>query len=125
METVYLWLSNFVVIFHLVFILFVLLGGLLVLYRRKWMWLHLPAVTWGFLVELEGWYCPLTPWENHFRKLAGQTAYEGDFIGEYLLPVIYPAGLTREIQYLLAAIVIVFNVVIYYFIWRKYTKPTG
>ena len=119
MQTAYLWLSHLIVIVHLGFILFVLFGGLLALRHRKWIWLHLPAMAWGFLVELFGWYCPLTPWENHFRELAGQKAYEGDFIAEYLLPLIYPATLTREMQYFFAALVIGINAVIYFLVWRR------
>ncbi len=120
METVYFWLSNLIIILHLLFILFVLLGGLLVLRRPRWGWLHLPAIIWGFLVELNGWLCPLTPWENQLRELSGRRAYEGDFIGRYLIPLIYPADLTREMQYLFAAVVICINAGVYLFIWHRY-----
>ncbi len=119
MEITYLWFSNLIIIIHFLFILFVLFGGLLILHRPKWIWLHLPAVLWGFLVEFNGWFCPLTEWENHYRHLAGGDVYEGDFIGEYLIPLIYPVGLTREMQYLFAAIVIILNAVIYYIIWHR------
>lgn len=119
METFYFWLSNLIIVVHFLFILFVLFGGLLVLRWPKWIWLHLPAMVWGFLVELYGWLCPLTPWENQLRYLAGREVYDGDFIGEYLIPLIYPLNLTREMQYLFAAIVIILNAVIYYFIWRR------
>ncbi len=112
METLYLWLSNLTIITHFLFILFVLFGGLLVLRWPKWAWLHLPAILWGFLVELNGWFCPLTQWENHYRHLAGAEVYEGDFIGEYLIPLIYPVDLTREMQYLFAAMVILLNAMI-------------
>lgn len=120
METFYLWLANLIIVIHFLFIVFVLLGGLLVLYRPKAVWLHLPAIAWGFLVELYGWLCPLTPWENSLRRLAGLEMYDGDFIGEYLVPLIYPVNLTREMQYLFAAIVILVNAAIYFFIWRKH-----
>lgn len=124
METIYLWLSNLIIIIHFLFILFVLLGGLLVLRWPKWAWLHLPAICWGFLVELNGWICPLTPWENHLRRLAGKLMYEGDFIGEYLIPLIYPVDLTREMQYLFAAAVVLINTVLYLLIWhRRHKKP--
>jgi hypothetical protein len=105
--------ADALVIMHLAFIVFVMLGGLLLL---KWRWLiflHLPAVAWGILVELRGWLCPLTPLEQHFRTLAGETAYSGGFIQHYLLPLIYPAGLTREVQTILAMVVIATNLVIY------------
>jgi len=119
METFYLWLSNLIIVVHFLFILFVLFGGLLVLRWPKWIWLHLPAIVWGFLVELYGWFCPLTPWENQLRRMAGREVYEGDFIGEYLIPLIYPVDLTREMQYLFAVIVILLNAVVYYVVFRK------
>lgn len=119
METFYFWLSNLIIVVHFLFILIVLFGGLLVLRWPKWVWLHLPAICWGFLVELNGWLCPLTPWENQLRELSGRGVYEGDFIGEYLIPLIYPADLTREMQTMFAALVIVINLIIYLFIWRR------
>lgn len=122
MDAIYLYISNLIVIVHFLFILLVLFGGLLVLRWPKLVWLHLPIIIWGFLVELNGWFCPLTPWENHFRELAGAQSYQGDFIGEYLLPLIYPAELTREMQYSFAAVVLILNAIIYYFIWRNSRK---
>ena len=122
METLYLWLSNLIIVIHFLFILFVLLGGMLVLRWPKWAWLHLPAICWGFLVELNGWICPLTPWENHLRQLAGKLMYEGDFIGEYLIPLVYPINLTREMQYLFAALVVIVNSLLYLLIWHHYRK---
>ena len=119
METIYLWLANLIIVFHFLFIVFVLLGGLLVVKWPKMIWLHLPAILWGFLVELNGWMCPLTPWENHLRELAGKLAYEGDFIGEYLIPLIYPVNLTRELQYTFAAIVVFVNTAVYCYIWYR------
>jgi len=114
--------ADSLVILHLVFIVFVLLGGLL---QLKWRWLiylHLPAVAWGILIELQGWLCPLTPLEQHFRRLAGETGYSGGFIQHYLLPLIYPAGLTRELQTLFALCVITANLVIYTVIYAKYLR---
>lgn len=122
METIYLWLANVIIVIHFFFILFVLFGGFLVLKWPGFIWLHLPAIIWGFLVELNGWLCPLTPWENHFRELAGKLVYEGDFVGQYLIPVIYPAELTREMQYLFAGVVVLINTLVYFFIWRKHKK---
>lgn len=119
MDTLYLWLANLIIVVHFLFIVFVLLGGLLVLRWPKVIWLHVPAICWGFMVELNGWLCPLTPWENHFRELAGKLVYEGDFIGEYVVPLIYPLNLTREMQYLFAAIVVLVNLTVYYFVWRR------
>jgi len=114
--------ADFLVILHLAFIVFVLLGGLLQLKWRRLIYLHLPAVVWGILVELQGWLCPLTPLEQHVRRLAGETGYSGGFIQHYLLPLIYPAGLTRELQTLFALCVITVNLVIYTIIYVKYRR---
>jgi len=114
--------ADALVILHLAFIVFVMLGGLLLLKWRRLSYLHLPAVVWGTLVELRGWLCPLTPLEQHFRTLAGETGYSGGFIQHYLLPLIYPAGLTREVQTILAICVISINLVIYTVIYVKYRR---
>ncbi|MCU0933433.1 MAG: DUF2784 domain-containing protein [Thiobacillaceae bacterium] len=106
-------LADLILLLHLAFILFVVLGGLLV-YRHAWVaWLHVPAVVWGVVVELMGWICPLTPLENRLRALAGQGGYDGDFIGAYLLAVIYPDGLTREIQIGLGLGALLLNLLVY------------
>ena len=111
--------ADLLVILHLAFILFVMLGGLL-LFRWPWVaWLHLPAVAWGALIELIGWICPLTPLEQRFRQAAGEAGYSGGFIEQYLLPLIYPDNLTREIQLALGMLVIIFNAVIYGLWWRR------
>ncbi len=115
--------ADLVLVLHLAFILFALLGGLLVLRRRWILLLHLPAAAWAVLIEFAGWYCPLTPLENHFRELAGQAGYAGGFIEHYLLQIIYPPGLTREIQVVLGAIALGVNVVVYGVVvhrWRKH-----
>ena len=112
--------ADALVIAHLAFIVFVMLGGLLQLKWRWFIYLHLPAVAWGILVELLGWLCPLTPLEQHFRLLAGEAGYSGGFVQHYLLPIIYPAGLTRDVQILLAISVIAINLVIYAAIYVKY-----
>lgn len=110
-----------VVVIHFGFILFVIFGGLLVLKYRCWVWLHIPAVIWGVLLELNGWICPLTTWENALRQRDSST-YSTGFIEHYLLTVIYPQGLTREIQFLLGIILVVFNLLIYWHIVRKQWK---
>jgi hypothetical protein len=102
-----------IVILHLAFILWVVFGGLLVLHWPGWAALHLPAVAWGAFIEFTGGVCPLTPWENALRQLAGEAGYTGGFIDHYLWPVIYPAGLTREMQYLLGAGVLALNGALY------------
>lgn len=105
--------ADAVVFLHLVFILFVVLGGLLVLRWRWLMALHLPAVTWGALVELLHLYCPLTPLENALRERAGAQGYSGDFVEHYLIPLIYPSGLTPQIQVWLGATVVLINLGVY------------
>lgn len=105
--------ADAVVTFHLLFILFVLLGGLLVL---RWPWaalLHLPAMIWGAAVEFLHLYCPLTPLENALRSRAGDQGYDGGFIEHYLSPLIYPAGLTPQIQLWLGGIVLLINASVY------------
>lgn len=109
----YRLLADAVVLVHLLFIVFVVCGGFLAL---RWPWLalaHLPAACWGAVVELSGRICPLTPLENELRHAAGQAGYAGSFVEHYLLPIIYPAGLTRDIQFALAAVVIVVNIAVY------------
>jgi uncharacterized protein DUF2784 len=101
---------------------FVFAGGLLALRRPRLAWIHLPAATWGALVEMEGWICPLTPLENRFRELAGGVAYRGDFVERYLLRVIYPENLTPNIQLVLAASVVAVNAVLYTVLLRRHRK---
>jgi hypothetical protein len=115
----YRLLADAVLLLHLGFILFVVFGALLVARRRRWLPLHLAAAGWGFLVEATGAACPLTWAELHFRQLAGQAGYEGGFIDHYLLALIYPAGLTRNVQLLLGAGVLAINALLYAWIWRR------
>ena len=109
----YQFLSDFVLLAHFAFIIFVLCGGLLLLRWPRLIWLHFPAMLWGVLIEVTAWVCPLTPLENYFRALAGANVYQTSFVERYVLPIIYPAGLTPTIQLLLAATVIMFNIIIY------------
>jgi len=110
---VYQTLANVVVVIHLSFVIFVVLGAVLTLWRRWIIWLHFPAFLWAVWIEFSGGICPLTPLENWLRIKGGQGGYESDFVATYLLPVLYPAGLTRNVQLLLAITVIVINVAIY------------
>ena len=100
-------------------------GGLLVLYCPRLAWLHLPCVAWGILVELFGWICPLTPLENQLRHQAVGVSGETGFIEHYLAPLIYPAGLTQEIQYLLALFVLLVNTIIYTIFWKLHQAGAG
>lgn len=113
------WLADAVVLFHLGFILFVMLGGLLVLRWPRMAWLHLPAAAWGVVVEWSGWICPLTPLEIALRLRAGQQGYGEDFVQHYVLALIYPEGLTREIQMVLGAVVLALNLAVYVALYRR------
>ena len=106
-------LANAIVLAHFLFIAFVVGGGLLVIRWPRIAFVHLPAAVWGAVVEIFGWICPLTPLENHFRLLAGNSSYSGDFIARYLLPVIYPENMTTTKQYIFGGIVIVINIIFY------------
>lgn len=123
----YQLLADIVLVAHFAFIVFVLAGGLLLLRWPRLVWLHLPAVVWVVCAELAGWVCPLTPLENYFRALGGGYVYQGDFIGRYMLPLVYPAGLTPAIQLMLAGVVMVLNLIIYAVIIRvrKRTRRFG
>jgi hypothetical protein len=113
-------LADLVLLLHLLFIIFVVAGGLLVLHRGWWTLLHLPAMIWGVYIEFSGNICPLTPLENHFSRLAGKKGYSTDFIDHYLIPIIYPDALTREMQIFLGLLVIVVNLAVYSFLLRRY-----
>lgn len=101
------------------FILFVLFGGLLPLRWPRLAWLHLPAVAWGCAVEFLGLPCPLTPLENRLRRAAGDAGYSGGFVEHYLLPLIYPAGLTPAVQWILGAIVLLLNLIAYLYLLHR------
>ncbi len=112
-------LADLILIVHLGFVIFVLCGGLLVL-RWRWIaWLHLPAAVWGAVVEFSGWVCPLTPLENYFQEQAGQAGYRSDFVTHYLLPILYPDHLTRDVQLLFGTVVLVINILVYGWLWRR------
>ena len=104
---------------HLAFVLFVVFGGLLVLHTPRLAWLHLPAVVWAAFVELSGSICPLTPLEVALRRGAGEAGYGGDFVEHYLVALIYPAGLTRELQVSIGAAVLLINLFVYFVLWRR------
>ncbi|MBN1952475.1 MAG: DUF2784 domain-containing protein [Bacteroidales bacterium] len=118
----YKLLADSIVLIHLAFILFVVLGGLLVLKWKWFVWIHLPAAVWGILIEFAGWICPLTPWENALREKAGQATYEGDFTGNYLLPLIYPDELTHHTQVFLGSFVLILNLTVYSLIIFRYFR---
>ncbi|NND45110.1 MAG: DUF2784 domain-containing protein [Xanthomonadales bacterium] len=112
--------ADLVMLVHLAFVLFVVLGGLLVLRWPRVALAHLPALAWGIWIELSGGICPLTPLENMLRRAAGQAGYEGGFIAHYLAPVLYPAWLDERAQFLLAGGLLICNVVIYTLVLRRW-----
>jgi hypothetical protein len=116
----YRLLADLVLIAHLAFILFAVLGGFLVLRWRPVALLHIPAASWAAFVECSGRICPLTPLEHSLRVAAGSPGYEGDFIAHYLMPVLYPTGLTPAIQVGLGAAVVLINAAVYYAVWRRH-----
>jgi hypothetical protein len=109
----YIFLADIVVLVHFGFVLFVVLGALLVLRWRSIAWVHLPAVFWAAWIELSGGFCPLTPFENWLRLKGGVSAYCGGFVAHYLLPILYPSGLTRKLQIILGVSVVAVNVALY------------
>ena len=106
----------------LAFVVFVVAGGLLVLWRPTFRWIHLPAAVWGALIEFTGWICPLTPWEQALRAQAGQVGYAGGFIEHYILPILYPQGLTPGVQIALGFLVIGVNGAIYAFVGYRQAR---
>ncbi|MDT8341848.1 MAG: DUF2784 domain-containing protein [Longimicrobiales bacterium] len=111
--------ADALVLVHALWLAFTVLGALLVLRWPRVAWVHLPVVAWGALVEFTGWICPLTPWENRLRRLGGEAGYTGGFIERYVTAVLYPEGLTREIQVALGVGVLLLNTALYGWVWRR------
>lgn len=115
-------LADVLVIAHLLFVVFVVAGGFLLARWPKLVWLHLPAAAWGAYIEFSGGICPLTPLENRLRVLGGDSAYSGDFVERYVLPILYPGYLTLPLQQVLGGVVVGVNLVAYglaYAAWRR------
>ena len=106
-------LADAIVVLHLAFVVFVVLGGLLLLRWPRIAWLHVPAAVWGAWVECAGWSCPLTPLENWLRERGGEAVYTTSFVDRYLMPVLYPSALSRELQWALGAFVVIVNAAVY------------
>jgi hypothetical protein len=115
-------LADATVVLHLGFVLFVVLGGWIALRWRRFAWVHLPAAGWGAWVEFADWVCPLTPLENWLRKQGGGNAYTSGFIEHYLLPILYPESLSRELQWALGGLVLLVNAVVYTVVFRRYVR---
>jgi hypothetical protein len=121
------WLADLVLVLHLTFIVFVVAGGLLVLRRPRWAWVHVPVVLWGAFIEFTGGVCPLTPLEVSLRQRAGDAGYAGGFIEHYIAGIVYPDGLSRMTQALLGLTVVALNGLVYLRLWRRRgaeTRPT-
>ncbi|MES9956032.1 MAG: DUF2784 domain-containing protein [Sedimenticola sp.] len=117
--------ADLVLLIHFSFILFVVLGGLLVLRWNRLAWLHVPSVIWGVTIDAMGWICPLTPLENSLRIAGGERGFEGGFIEHYLLPLIYPLGMSRGEQIALAMLALLLNLAIYTIIVKRRMRRTG
>jgi hypothetical protein len=112
-------LAGVIVLIHLAFVMFAASGALLAL-RWRWIpWVHVPASAWAAYIEFSGGICPLTPLENELRARAGLDFYSGDFVAQYLFPVLYPDGLTREAQVIIGAVVVALNLALYGWVWRR------
>jgi len=115
-------LADGLVILHLLFVVFVMAGGFLLLRWPKLAWLHLPAAAWGAWIEFTGGVCPLTPLENQLRVVGSGSAYSGGFVEHYLLPVLYPENLTLPVQQVLGGMVVAVNLVAYGMFYRTVRK---
>lgn len=118
----YRFAADVVVLIHLAFVLFVVLGALMALRWPRVIFIHLPAAVWGALIEFQGWICPLTPWENRLRILGGQAGYSGGFIEHYIMPLLYPSDLTRTVQLTLGVVVVAVNMFLYALVWIKWRQ---
>jgi hypothetical protein len=115
----YRWLADTVLLIHAAFVVFVVVGGFLVI---RWHWLakvHLPVAAWGALIEFVGWVCPLTPLENWLRDRAGQAGYTGGFVEHYVLRSLYPGDIPPIVRWALGTFVVVINVLVYAYIWKR------
>jgi hypothetical protein len=122
----YALLADLMLLLHAAFILFVVFGGVLVFWRRGIAWIHVPSALWGVLIEFQGWICPLTYLENDLRAAAGTAGYTGGFINHYLMPLVYPSGLTSATQIKLGLVVLFINAIIYTLVWyNRRTELAG
>lgn len=115
-------LADALVLLHLLFVVFVMTGGFLLVRWPRLLWLHLPAAAWGAFIEFSGGICPLTPLENSLRVLGGGSAYSGDFVERYLLPLLYPAQLTPTLQQVLGALAVGVNLLAYALAYRAWQR---
>ena len=112
-------LADALAVVHFAFTSFVIFGGFLA-WRWRWvLYAHLPALAWGCWVEITAQICPLTPLENYLRWRAGEAGYRGGFLQHYIGSVLYPEGLTRATQWVLAALLVALNLVAYAGVWKR------
>ncbi|WP_313328689.1 DUF2784 domain-containing protein [Stutzerimonas balearica] len=111
--------ADSLLVLHLGFVLFALLGGLLVAWKPRLLAVQLPAAAWAIFVEITDHGCPLTHWEQRLRSISGDTGYSEGFIEHYLLPALYPSWLSLPVQYVLAGVVLLANLLIYAWLWRR------
>ncbi len=121
----YLLIADLLVLVHLAFVGFVVVGALLVARWPRLAWVHIPCALWGALIEFAGWICPLTPLENLFRQRGGEAGYAGGFVEHYVLPVLYPENLTRPVQVALGTLVLIVNFAAYWRLWRRHARGTS
>jgi hypothetical protein len=121
---VYILLADLVLLVHLAFIIFAIFGGFLAIKNVKWAWLHVPTAAWGGLVEFAGWICPLTHLENWLRCRVRAGTYQESFIVHYLSPLIYPTGLTRDVQIILGAGVVLISLLFYSLVLYKRARES-
>jgi hypothetical protein len=121
------FLADGVLLLHVAFVLFVMAGALFCLRWPKMAWAHLPAAAWGTAISYAGWVCPLTPLENRLRRQAGERGYAESFLEHYVLPILYPAGLTPGAQVAMGSLALAVNVALYVWIWRRRARrrPDG
>ena len=117
---VYRALGDLVLLLHLAFIVFVIVGGFFALRWRRAPLVHVPAALWGVFIEVSGGVCPLTPLENFLRRAAGSSGYSGGFMEHYLVPVVYPSALSHPVQLVLAGLVVFVNAAVYWIVWRRH-----
>ena len=115
-------LADFLVLLHLLFVVFVVAGGFLLLRWPKIAWLQVPAAVWGAYIEFSSGICPLTPLENHLRALGGEAGYSVSFVERYLMPILYPANLTVPIQIVLGGLVVAVNLAAYALTYRAWKR---
>ena len=111
-------LADTVLVAHFAFVLFAVLGGLLALRWRRAVWLHVPALAWGVLVQLANWECPLTPLENYFRRLGGEAGYAGGFVEHYVSAILYPEQIGPALRFVTGLLLLAVNLVAYSYVFH-------